>query len=140
MARKIDPATLDLKEVVVDVKSVSKTVKGGRVRKFTALVVVGDENGHVGYGLGKAAERPEAVRKGIEDVKKNIIGFGTIDFGYTGSIRVKLYNMGWLPVRFKPGDKIIQLVINEICIPELELADELEDTERGDNGFGSTGR
>lgn len=74
------------------------------------------------------------------NVKKNIIGFGTIDFGYTGSIRVKLYNMGWFPVRFKPGDKIIQLVINEICIPELELADELEDTERGDNGFGSTGR
>lgn len=73
MARKIDPATLDLKEVVVDVKSVSKTVKGGRVRKFTALVVVGDENGHVGYGLGKAAERPEAVRKGMEDAKKNII-------------------------------------------------------------------
>ena len=73
MARKIDPATLDLKEVVVDVKSVSKTVKGGRVRKFTALVVVGDGNGHVGYGLGKAAERPEAVRKGTEEAKKNII-------------------------------------------------------------------
>ena len=73
MARKIDPATLDLKEFVVDVKSVSKTVKGGRVRKFTALVVVGDENGHVGCGLGKAAERPEAVRKGMEDAKKNII-------------------------------------------------------------------
>ena len=74
------------------------------------------------------------------NVKKNIIGCGTIDFGYTGSIRVKLYNMGWLPVKFKPGDKIIQLVINEIRIPELELADELEDTERGDNGFGTTGR
>lgn len=73
MVHKIDPATLNLKEVVVDVKSVSKTVKGGRIRKFTALVVVGDENGHVGYGLGKAAERPEAVRKGIEDAKKNII-------------------------------------------------------------------
>ena len=74
------------------------------------------------------------------NVKKNIIGFGTIDFGYTGSIRVKLYNMGWLPVKFKPGDKIIQLVINEIRIPELEIANELEDTERGNNGFGSTGR
>ncbi len=74
MAVKIDAAALrDLKEVVVDCKSVSKTVKGGRVRKFTALVVVGDENGHVGCGLGKAAERPEAVRKGIEDAKKNII-------------------------------------------------------------------
>ncbi|MEA4831714.1 MAG: 30S ribosomal protein S5 [Oscillospiraceae bacterium] len=73
MAGRIDAATLDLTEVVVDVKSVSKTVKGGRVRKFTALVVVGDGNGHVGCGLGKAAERPEAVRKGIEDAKKNII-------------------------------------------------------------------
>ena len=74
MAVRIDPTALrDLKEVVVDCKSVSKTVKGGRVRKFTALVVVGDENGHVGCGLGKAAERPEAVRKGIEDAKKNII-------------------------------------------------------------------
>ena len=73
MARKIDAATLDLKEVVVDVKSVSKTVKGGRVRKYTALVVVGDGNGHVGCGLGKALERPEAIRKGTEDAKKNII-------------------------------------------------------------------
>ncbi|MBE6688182.1 MAG: 30S ribosomal protein S5 [Ruminococcaceae bacterium] len=74
MAVRIDAANLkDLKEIVVDCKSVSKTVKGGRVRKFTALVVVGDENGHVGCGLGKAAERPEAVRKGIEDAKKNII-------------------------------------------------------------------
>ena len=73
MAQRIDAATLDLKEVVVDVKSVSKTVKGGRVRKFTALVVVGDGQGHVGWGLGKAAERPEAVRKGIEDAKKNVV-------------------------------------------------------------------
>ena len=73
MASRIDAATLDLKETVVYTKSVSKTVKGGRVRKYTALVVVGDANGHVGCGLGKAAERPEAVRKGTEDAKKNII-------------------------------------------------------------------
>lgn len=73
MAAKIDPAALDLKEVVVEVKSVSKTVKGGRVRKFSALVVTGDENGHVGCGLGKASERPEAVRKGLEDAKKNMV-------------------------------------------------------------------
>ncbi len=73
MALKIDAATLDLKENVVYTKSVSKTVKGGRVRKFTALVVVGDENGHVGCGLGKASERPEAVRKGVEAAKKNMI-------------------------------------------------------------------
>lgn len=73
MKAKFDPATLDLKEVVVDVKSVSKTVKGGRVRKFSALVVVGDGDGRVGCGLGKASERPEAVRKGLEDAKKNMV-------------------------------------------------------------------
>jgi len=73
MAGRIDASTLDLREIVVEVKSVSKTVKGGRVRKYTALVVVGDGNGHVGCGLGKALERPEAVRKGTEDAKKNII-------------------------------------------------------------------
>ena len=73
MAQKIDAATLDLREDVVYTKSVSKTVKGGRVRKFSALVVVGDGQGHVGYGLGKASERPEAVRKGVEDAKKNMI-------------------------------------------------------------------
>ncbi len=74
MAGRIDAATLDLLEpIVVDVKAVSKTVKGGRVRKFTALVIVGDGKGHVGCGLGKAIERPEAVRKGTEDAKKNII-------------------------------------------------------------------
>ncbi len=73
MSKKIDASTLDLKEDVVYTKSVSKTVKGGRVRKFSALVVVGDGQGHVGYGLGKASERPEAVRKGTEDAKKNMI-------------------------------------------------------------------
>ena len=73
MAVRIDASTLDLKEDVVYTKSVSKTVKGGRVRKFSALVVVGDGQGHVGFGLGKASERPEAVRKGTEDAKKNLI-------------------------------------------------------------------
>ena len=73
MAERIDASTLDLKEDVVYTKSVSKTVKGGRVRKFSALVVVGDGQGHVGFGLGKASERPEAVRKGTEDAKKNLI-------------------------------------------------------------------
>ena len=73
MAKRIDAATLDLKEKLVALNRVSKTVKGGRVAKFTALMVVGDENGHVGYGLGKAAEVPEAIRKGIEDAKKNMV-------------------------------------------------------------------
>lgn len=73
MEQRIDASTLDLKETMVSVKSVSKTVKGGRIRRFTAIMVVGDGNGHVGYGLGKAAEIPEAVRKAIEDAKKNMI-------------------------------------------------------------------
>ena len=70
---KIDPATLDLKEDMVALNRVSKTVKGGRVARFAALMVVGDENGHIGVGLGKAAEVPEAIRKGIEDAKKHMI-------------------------------------------------------------------
>ena len=73
MARMNSREPSEFEEKVVHIGRVSKTVKGGRVRKFTALVVVGDENGHVGYGLGKAAERPEAVRKGTEEAKKNII-------------------------------------------------------------------
>lgn len=73
MAERIDASTLDLQEKLVSINSVSKTVKGGRIKRFTALMVVGDGNGHVGYGLGKASEVPEAIRKGIEDAKKNMI-------------------------------------------------------------------
>ena len=73
MANKFNPAEVELKETLVALNRVSKTVKGGRVASFAALMVVGDENGHVGVGLGKAAEVPEAIRKGIEDAKKNMI-------------------------------------------------------------------
>ena len=71
--KKIDASTLDLQEKRVAIKRVSKTVKGGRVGSFAAIMVVGDGNGHVGYGLGKASETPEAIRKGIEDAKKNMV-------------------------------------------------------------------
>ena len=73
MARNIRPEELELQEQLVVVNRVSKTVKGGRIARFTAIMVVGDGNGHVGYGLGKAAEVPDAIRKGIEDAKKNMI-------------------------------------------------------------------
>ena len=73
MANKFDIAADELQERLVAVNRVSKTVKGGRIARFAALMVVGDGNGHVGYGLGTAAEVPEAIRKGIEDAKKNMI-------------------------------------------------------------------
>ena len=75
----IDAGTLDLKEKVVAINRVAKVVKGGRTFRFSALVVVGDENGHVGVGNGKSSEVPDAIKKAIDDAKKNLIEVAIVD-------------------------------------------------------------
>ena len=85
----VDASQLELTDKVVTIKRVTKVVKGGRNMKFTALVVVGDNNGHVGVGLGKSTEIPDAIRKGKEDAIKKMVAVpinenGSIPYGYTG--------------------------------------------------------
>ena len=77
--QQIDAGTVDLKEKLVAINRVAKVVKGGRNFRFSALVVVGDENGHVGAGMGKAAEIPEAIRKAVQSAKRNMITVATKD-------------------------------------------------------------
>ena len=83
MRTKIDTSALDLRDNVVTIKRVTKVVKGGRTMRFAALVVVGDGNGHVGVGVGKAVEIPEAIRKGKEDAAKHLV---TVPVNENGSI------------------------------------------------------
>ena len=120
MEKKFNPANSgDLQEKLVVVNRVSKTVKGGRIARFAALMIVGDGNGHVGYGLGKAAEVPEAIRKGIEDAKKNMITVSlkgtTIPHEVTG-----VYGAG--KVLLKPASEGTGLIAGGTARKVLEMA------------------
>ena len=103
------------------------------------------QHGHKVFETGVHIQLPPGtcgilVSKSGLNVKHGIVGEGVIDVGYTGSIRVKLYNHSGTDYRVKAGDKISQLVILPILAPSLELVEELGESERGENGFGSSGR
>ena len=119
MATKIDASTLDLQERMVALNRVSKTVKGGRIARFTALMVVGDGNGHVGYGLGKAAEVPDAIRKGIEDAKKNLI---TVSMKDTTIPHEVLGKFGAGSVLLKPAPLGTGIIAGKTVRAVVELA------------------
>lgn len=108
-----------------------------KTRLYAGESVVIDTGVHIQIPRGFAGVLKS--RSGL-NVNHDIVGEGLIDSGYTGSIRVKLYNHGDESYMIEVGDKISQIVFLPIYTPELELVDELEETERGDGGFGSTGR
>jgi small subunit ribosomal protein S5 len=115
----IDANQFELEEQVVAIKRVTKVVKGGRNMRFAALVVVGDKNGHVGAGLGKAAEIPEAIRKGMEDAKKSLVEVpinesGSIPHDLTGkfgsaSVLLKTSPEGTGIIAGGPARKVLEL-------------------------------
>ena len=106
-------------------------------RLYAGQAIVIDTGVHVAIPEGYAGFLKS--KSGL-NVKHDIVGEGVIDSGYTGSIRVKLYNHGSESYVIEKGDKISQLVILPIATPQIELVGELENTERGNNGFGSTGK
>ena len=115
----IDASNLELEDSVVNIKRVTKVVKGGRIMRFAALVVVGDKNGHVGAGLGKAAEVPEAIRKAKEDAIKKLVKVdinenGSIPYDYTGkfgsaSVLLKSSPEGTGIIAGGPARKVLEL-------------------------------
>lgn len=117
---KIDASTLDLKDNVVTIKRVTKVVKGGRTMRFSALVVVGDGNGHVGVGIGKAMEIPDAIRKGKEDATKNLI---YVERNEVNSIYHEILGkFGSATVLLKPAPEGTGLIAGGPARAVLELA------------------
>ncbi len=116
---KINPDTLDLEERVVKTNKCQKTTKGGRTMSWSALVIVGDRNGHVGAGLGKARAIPDAIRKGVEAAKKNIIEVPIIG----GTLpHETLVSSGAAEVMLKPASAGTGIVAGSSMRPILELA------------------
>ena len=116
----IDPSQLELEDNVVSIKRVSKTVKGGRNSRFTALVIVGDRNGHVGAGLGKAVEIPEAIRKGREDAVKHLISVArdennSITHDFIG-------NYGSASVLLKRAPEGTGIIAGGLSLPEFRIS------------------
>ena len=119
MAKTFNPAEHELENQLVALNRVSKTVKGGRIARFAALMVVGDRNGHVGVGLGKAAEVPEAIRKGIEDAKKNMIKVSLKDTTIPHEV-LGIYGAG--KVLLKPAAPGTSIIAGGTVRAVLELA------------------
>ncbi len=116
---RIDASTLDLKEKLVAVNRVAKVVKGGRNFRFSALIVVGDENGHVGVGMGKAAEIPEAVRKGVEDAKRHMVAVPIVGTTIPHGVEGK-YGKGH--VRMLPAEEGTGVIAGGPARAVLEMA------------------
>lgn len=117
--KRFNPEELDLQEKQVVIRRVSKTVKGGRIARFAAVMVVGDGNGHVGYGIGKAAEVPEAVRKAIEDAKKNMIEVSINEVTIPHEV-LGVYGAG--TVLLKPAPKGTGIIAGKPVRVVMELA------------------